>query len=95
MPEPDTSIQAGRTYEFEPLLDSQQAADLMRLHPETVKRLARTGKIIAAKVGGVWRFRISALETYMREITQNTQSRTAQSMAPSEPAVGVVRNWRK
>ena len=80
---------------FEPLLDSQQAADLMHLHPESVKRLARTGTIIAAKVGGVWRFRVSALEAYMQKLTENTQTRIAQNMAPSESAVGVVRNWRK
>jgi excisionase family DNA binding protein len=59
---------------FEPLLDSQQAADLMHLHPESVKRLARTGAIIAAKVGGVWRFRVSALEAYMQKLTENTQN---------------------
>jgi len=34
--------------EFQPLLDSRQAADLMHLHPESVKRLARTGAIVAA-----------------------------------------------
>jgi excisionase family DNA binding protein len=80
---------------FEPLLNSQQAADLMHLHPESVKRLARTGTITAAKVGGVWRFRVSALEAYMQKLTENTQTRIAQNMAPSESAVGVVRNWRK
>lgn len=80
---------------FEPLLDSRQAADLMHLHPESVKRLARTGAIIAAKVGGVWRFRVSALEAYMQKLTENTQTRIAQNMALSESAVGVVRNWRK
>jgi excisionase family DNA binding protein len=79
---------------FEPLLDSQQAAELMRLHPESVKRLARTGAIVAAKVGGVWRFRVSALEVYMQKITEKTQTRIAENMAPSKPAVGVVRNWR-
>jgi hypothetical protein len=70
-------------------------ADLMHLHPESVKRLARTGTIIAAKVGGVWRFRVSALEAYIQKLTENTQTRIAQNMAPSESAVGVVRNWRK
>lgn len=80
---------------FEPLLDSQQAADLMHLHPESVKRLARTGTIVAVKIGGVWRFRVSALEAYMEKLTENTQTRIAQNMAPSESAVGVVRNWRK
>jgi hypothetical protein len=29
---------------FEPLLDSQQAGELMHLHPESVKRLAGQGR---------------------------------------------------
>jgi excisionase family DNA binding protein len=81
-------------HEFEPLMDSQQAGELMHLHPESVKRLARTGEIIAAKMGGVWRFRVSALEAYMQKITEKTQTKIAENMAPSKPAVGVVRNWR-
>ncbi len=93
--EKQESGQKNGTEVFEPLLDSQQAADLMRLHPESVKRLARTGAIVAAKVGGVWRFRVSALEIYMQKLTENTQTRIAQNMAPSKSAVGVVRNWRK
>lgn len=80
---------------FEPLLDSQQAGELMRLHPESVKRLARTGAIVAAKMGGVWRFRVSELEAYMQKITEKTQSQIAENMAPSKPAVDVVRNWRR
>jgi excisionase family DNA binding protein len=95
MQSPDTSIKADVRSEFEPLLDSGQAAELMRVHPETVKRLARTGRIVAAKIGGIWRFRTSALETYMVEITEITRSRIAQGMAPSESAVGATRNRRK
>ncbi|WP_260706539.1 helix-turn-helix domain-containing protein [Edaphobacter flagellatus] len=54
--------------EFEPLLDSQQAADLMGVHPETVKRRARSGEIPGMKLGKVWRFRASGLETYIRNL---------------------------
>lgn len=43
----------GTSDRFEPLLDSQQAGELMHLHPESIKRLARTGEIVAAKMGGV------------------------------------------
>jgi excisionase family DNA binding protein len=53
---------------FEPLLDSQQAAELMRLHPETLKRRARRGEIPGLKFGKVWRFRASALEAYVRNL---------------------------
>ncbi|MCU1226176.1 MAG: helix-turn-helix protein, partial [Edaphobacter sp.] len=40
--------------EFEPLLDSHQAAALMRVHPETVKRRARRGEIPGIKLGKIW-----------------------------------------
>ncbi len=53
---------------FEPLLDSQQAADLMQVHPETLKRRARRGEIPGMKLGKVWRFRASGLEAYIRNL---------------------------
>jgi excisionase family DNA binding protein len=53
---------------FEPLLDSQQTADLMHVHPETVKRRARNGEIPGMKFGKVWRFRASGLEAYIRNL---------------------------
>jgi hypothetical protein len=46
-------------------------------------------------MGGVWRFRVSSLEAYMQKITAKTQAKIAESMAPSNPAVDVVRNWRR
>jgi len=33
-----------------------EVSDYLRLHPYTVRRLARTGKIPAFKAGGQWRF---------------------------------------
>ena len=53
---------------FEPLLDSQQAAELMHVHPETVKRRARRGEVPGLKFGKVWRFRASGLEAYIRNL---------------------------
>jgi excisionase family DNA binding protein len=53
---------------FEPLLDSQQAAELMHVHPQTVKRRARRGEIPGLKFGKVWRFRASGLEAYIRNL---------------------------
>ena len=55
---------------FEPLLDSQEAAELMHVHPETVKRRARRGEIPGLKFGKVWRFRASSLEAYIRNLMQ-------------------------
>lgn len=81
--------------EFEPLLDSQQAAELMRVHPETVKRRARKGEIPGMKFGKLWRFRISALESFVQEMMQENRDTGDENMAPSEPAVRAVRNRRK
>jgi excisionase family DNA binding protein len=49
----------------EPLLDSRQAAAILKVHPRTVQRLVHRGKIHAIHVGKLWRFRASALEAWM------------------------------
>jgi excisionase family DNA binding protein len=36
---------------FEPLLDSDEAAALLKIHPKTLQRLARTGEIRGLQVG--------------------------------------------
>ena len=46
----------------EPLLDSTQAAAIMRIHPKTLQKLARRGTIRALQIGKVWRFRASVLD---------------------------------
>ena len=46
------------------ILDARQAADLLQIHEETLRRLAREGKIPAFKVGGVWRFKRSFLHAW-------------------------------
>jgi len=53
---------------FEPLLDSHEVAKLMGVHPETVKRRARAGEIPGIKLGKLWRFRASALDSHVQEI---------------------------
>ena len=54
-------------FHFEPLLDTQQAARLLHVHPETLKRRARRGEIPGLKFGKVWRFRASVLDAYVRK----------------------------
>jgi excisionase family DNA binding protein len=46
---------------FEPLLDSEQAAALVRIHPKTLQRYARSGLVSGLRVGKLWRFRASDL----------------------------------
>ena len=44
-------------------------AKILNLHPFTVTRLAREGKIPAFKVGGVWRFRKDQFEQWINRLT--------------------------
>lgn len=39
------------------ILTAEEVAEYLRIHPYTVKRLAREGKFPGFKVGGQWRFR--------------------------------------
>ena len=44
-------------------------ARILNLHPFTVTRLAREGKIPAFKVGGVWRFRKDEFEQWISSMS--------------------------
>ena len=49
----------------EPLLDSHQAAAILKVHPRTLQRLVHRGKINAVHVGKLWRFKLSALTEWI------------------------------
>jgi len=53
---------------FEPLLDSEEAAALLKIHPKTLQKLARRGEIAAIQIGKLWRFRASALNEWLEKI---------------------------
>ena len=44
------------------ILTAQEVAKYLRVHPYTVKRLARVGKLPGFKVGGQWRFDQKAID---------------------------------
>src|SRR5262249_394846 len=50
---------------FEPLLDSTEAASLLRIHPKTLQRMARNGEISGIQIGRLWRFRASVLNSWL------------------------------
>ena len=52
------------TTDFEPLLDSIEAAALLRIHPKTLQKMARRGDIQGRHVGKCWRFRASDLNEW-------------------------------
>jgi excisionase family DNA binding protein len=53
---------------FEPLLDAEEAARLLRIHPKTLRRSARLGEIPATRIGRLWRFRASVLNEWLERI---------------------------
>jgi len=48
-------------HHIEPLLDSGQAAAIVKVHPKTLQRYARNGLVAAFRLGKLWRFRASDL----------------------------------
>ena len=49
----------------EPLLNSEEAAAVMKIHPKTLQKLARRGVVRGIHVGKLWRFRASAIEAWI------------------------------
>lgn len=46
----------------QPLLTPAQAAERLRLHPKTIVRMARDGRLPGVKVGAGWRFQVDQLD---------------------------------
>ena len=56
-------------------LTPHEISKILKLHPFTVTRLAREGKIPAFKVGGVWRIRRDQFERWIESGTTSTTQR--------------------
>ena len=54
--------------------DCQQAARFLRIHPVTVKRLARRGRLPGFRIGNRWRFRSSDLDDWARSAVISAHS---------------------
>jgi excisionase family DNA binding protein len=48
-----------------PLIDSNQAAQFLGVHPRTLQRMVLRGEITAVKVGKLWRFVPSAIQEWV------------------------------
>ena len=69
--------------DFEPFLNSEQAAALVKVHPKTLQRLARNGRVVGYRVGKLWRFHASDLEGRHDSFSSTLDSDTAQRYALS------------
>ena len=50
----------------EHLLDSDEAAQIMNVHPKTLQKLARKDIVRGVPVGKLWRFRASTIEEWIQ-----------------------------
>jgi excisionase family DNA binding protein len=64
---PTTGEEGGGFEPFEPLLDTEEAAALLRIHPKTLQKMARNRDITGIQIGRLWRFRASALDRWLRK----------------------------
>jgi excisionase family DNA binding protein len=55
---------------FERLLSTEEAAVLLAVHPKTLERWAREGRLPAYDLGR-WRFRASELDEWLRSSVQS------------------------
>ena len=45
---------------FEQLLDTDEAAALLIIHPKTLQQMARSGRILGVRIGKLWRFALQS-----------------------------------
>lgn len=53
------------SYDFEPLIDSATAAELLGIHEKTLQRMARAGRVPGIRVDKFWRFRKTELNGWI------------------------------
>ena len=70
------------------VLTVKDICDLFRVHPSTVHRLSREGKIPRFRVGNEWRFRKDVILRWMVEKTMYSSQirKVAHSSRDGEPA---------
>jgi len=53
-------------YQFEALINTNEAAVLLGIHPKTLQHMARNGRVPGIRVGKYWRFRKSEIDHWLR-----------------------------
>jgi excisionase family DNA binding protein len=58
---------------FEPLLSPFEAASLLGVHEKTLIKLARIRQVPAIRLGRLWKFRASALDSWVSAQAQSVR----------------------
>jgi excisionase family DNA binding protein len=62
-------------FRIEPMINANQAAKILGLHPVTVRTMAARKEIPAIKIGKLWRFRASSLDEWIESALQEGVSK--------------------
>ena len=85
--------------DHQPLLTPAQAAERLHLHPKTVVRMARDGRLSAVKVGTGWRFHADRLDIVLSScsaVVEPPRAAARRQLAKREPAsVRAIRGGRE
>lgn len=57
------------------MLTAEEVAKYLRLHPYTIRRLAREGKLPGFKIGGQWRFKKESFEKIYKQKSSKKSDR--------------------
>ena len=76
--------EAVETFTPEPVWDCTEAARFLRLHPKTVKRMARRGEIPGCLLGRRWYFRPSELDELLRADISSQSANTLRRNTPPQ-----------
>jgi excisionase family DNA binding protein len=61
------SSKGGRMAGDDEVLTVKEVSEILRVHPETVRRLVKKGKIPSFRIGTEWRFRSDQIARWMAE----------------------------
>lgn len=73
------------------LLTSKQVSEILQVHPFTVLKYLKTGKLRGLKLGRVWRIRESDVERFLEErsMVSNDPTQTSKNEKTEEPKKGI------
>jgi len=58
------------SFRLEPLLDVKSAAEILKVHPNTVVRMLRAGRLPGLRLGRFWRIPSADLEAWLAQQKQ-------------------------
>jgi excisionase family DNA binding protein len=61
---------SGASRGIEALLTSNEASQVLKIHPKVLERMAKRGEVPALKVGKFWRYRATALDAWINSRLQ-------------------------